>query len=83
MDPFIPLTDPGPAAQKRKRIEQLHSARSVLQLTADCIRGKNGLGTSASKSGRLCTAQEGLTIFPKSFCLSSKYLKGYQWLKHI
>lgn len=47
------------------------------QLTADCVRGKTGPCTSISKSGHLYAAQEGLTIFSKSFSLSYKYFKGY------
>lgn len=83
MDPFIPLTDPGPAVQKRegeKRAE-LHPAHSMSGLTAGGTRGKAGPGPSASKSMGLCTAQERFTIVPKSFSLSQKYLKGYHWLK--
>jgi len=66
---------------KRERKENSYvQPHSVLQLTADSIRGKNGPGTSTSRSVRLCTAQEALPTFPKCFSLSCKYLKEYQWL---
>lgn len=67
--------------RKRERKENSYiQPHCMLQLTADSIRGKNGPGTSTSMSVHVCTAQEGLPISPKSFSLSCKYLKGYQWL---